>query len=146
MKGSIWTYSTRTDRVVRCSYKCEREHEHFVGTYEKAMIYFKGEPDTERGHKNLKDIVIYHQLSPDTLTKSSAELYDILIDACAKKEYWVPVQDRHSVVMEVLAEAEKEYMIKDDEIFKKAKQEGSNKRMMKRLYKQERWESMIKYK
>lgn len=121
-------------------------HEHIIGTYEKALIYFKGSSESVDGNKKLKDIAIFHQLSEHTLTKTSAELYDIMMKACSTKDYWVPEDNRHNTVMSILGLCEKEYLIRDDEILKNAREDKSNKRMIKRLYKFDKWKEMIKYK
>lgn len=139
----IWTLG-RDGSVVRCSWKCERKHEHFTGTYEKAQMYFLGRIESEVGNKKLKDIIIFHQLDERTLTKSSAELYDILMQACSTKDYWVPEDERHDSVMQALHEAEDEYLILDDAIFAKT-DENSPERMKKRLYKLQKWKKNIQF-
>lgn len=140
-----WSFDPRRG-VVRCGWNCNRSHEHFSGTYQAALNYFGVDQRDVSGYKKLKDIVVFHQLSDRTLTKTSSELYEILIEACSKPQYWVPEEDRHRVVMEVLESCKDSYLIKDDEILEKARRGESNRRGMQRLYRQEKWERTIKYK
>lgn len=131
--------------VVRCGRGCNKPHEHFVGTYEKALQYFGVDPTEVSGHKQLIDIVIFHQLSDRTVTKTSSELYYILMRACSEPQYWVPPQDRHHVVMDVLRSCRDKYLIKDDEILRSAREGRSNRRGLRRLHHQEKWEEMMRF-
>lgn len=140
----IWTVG-KDGTVVKCSYKCERDHDHFIGSYEKAMKFLVGPIDQTKGKKKLKDIVMTHQLDERMLTKTSAELYSILMSACETKQYWIPSEQRHQEVMDTLDECERDHLIMDKQIFEKFDPETSPGRMGKRLYRLQQWERNIKY-
>lgn len=145
IKSNIWKFDEKNDEVIRCSFKCEKDHEHFMGPYESALIHYKGVAQAEEGKKEMKNIVIFHQLSDNTLTKTSSELYYILLNASKGKEYWINPNERSEKILEILEKCKDDYLIKDDDILYRARRGEGSKKNTERLYKQENWERMVNY-
>jgi hypothetical protein len=143
-----WRFDQRSLKVLGCSYNCDK-HEHFEGTYEQALKYFLGTAN-QKTVPNVEDklynIVLYHQLSYNTIMKTSAELYDILMKACSLRKYWVEDINRHNVIMNVLDKAKENYLIKDDEILKRSNNPDCPEKIKKRAYKQAQWEKSLSFK
>lgn len=131
---------TNKGNVIQCKWDCKANHEHYVGTYERAVIYFGVEQDEIKSYGNLINIVIYHQTSQHTVPKLSNELYDILINAMCEHKYWTIPKERHKKAMETLKLAKEKGYIMDDliceTIEKKAK---DNVNQQRRKYMYELW-------
>lgn len=131
---------TNKGNVVQCKWNCECNHEHYVGSYERAVKYFGVETKEIKSYGNLLNIVIYHQTSQFTVPKLSNELYDILINAMAEHKYWEPVADRHDRALEVLDLAKRKGYITDELICKTITEKASdNIKAQKRKYMFELW-------
>ena len=140
-KTNKWSYSEKLNKVVKCKYDCEKEHEHYDGSYEKSLIYFLGTCKIDKkSNGKLSDIIIHHQLSENVMVKTSAELYYILMDACSTDKYWVIENEREKVVLDALNKAKKDFLIHDKEILLDADKEDASKIVKKRFYKQRKWE------
>ena len=127
--------------MVQCKWNCKANHEHYVGTYERAIQYFGVNEDEIKNYGNLINIIIYQQTSQQTVRKFSNELYDILISAMSEHKYWVPAKDRHKTALETLTLAKKKGYIMDDLIAKTIKSEKykDNLKQQRRLYMYEKW-------
>lgn len=116
-----WYYDRRTNSLKKLNKKLEEsnKYEYFVGTFEKAVEYFGITIDkTKTNNKKLIDIVIYHQLDDRALTKTSAELFDLLVRACSTKNYWENEENRLNTVMDTIVKAKELSLIHDEEILK----------------------------
>lgn len=131
---------TEKGNVIQCKWNCEKEHEHYIGTYERAVKYFGIEQEYIKSYGHLMNIIIYHQTSQYTVPKLSNELYDILINAMAEHKYWVPFNQRHEKAIAILKEAkEKGYLI-DNLICKTIeKTAADNLNQQRRKYLFEKW-------
>ena len=97
-RNNRWTYGTST----------------FTGSYKDACDYFGVE--IEEGRRNLYNIVIHHQLDSRTMTKMSNELYDKMMNAMTKPEYWTDPSDRNAKAIATLEKAYEDALIRDQEI------------------------------
>lgn len=132
----LWSMTERGN-VVRCRSNCERDHEHYLGTYEQALHWF-GVEETEDGPGKLINIVMYHQWGQRTVPKLSNELYDILMRAQSQRKWWAPKAMRHENAMRTLDEAERVGMLMDDKIIQ-ALQKGGKPVHQGRIWAHEKW-------
>ena len=133
------------DEVIMCGYNCRKNHDHLIGTYEQAMIYFTGSTKAAKNSKhygNLMNIIYVHQTNDRFMTKTSSELYNILMKNASTKKYWVPEEERHDKIIELLLQAKKLRLIHDEEIIKsiKARGERATASQLRRVYRQEQFE------
>lgn len=129
---------TNKGNVVQCKWNCACNHEHYIGTYERAVKYFGIEQDEIKSYGNLLNIIIYHQTSQYTVPKLSNELYDIMISAMSEHKYWTKPSERHKRAMETLKIANKKNYIMDKIICKTIEEKG-NINAKKRKYMYEVW-------
>lgn len=144
-----WSINDK-NQVIMCGYKCKKNHEHLIGTYEQAMKYFTGSTEIAKNSKHpgdLMNIIIVHQLNERFITKTSAELYDILMKNAATKKYWIPEDKRKDHILELLKIAKEKHLIFDEEIINKLKKKGRSLKdyERRRIYKQEQFEKNILY-
>lgn len=138
---------TNKGNVVQCKWNCESNHEHYIGTYERATKYFGVEQSDIKSYGNLFNIVVYHQTSQFTIPKLSNELYDILISAMAEHKYWVIPKDRHNKAMEILDIANKKGFIIDEAICKTINIKAQdNVKAQRRQYLYKLWLEQNEYK
>lgn len=131
---------TNKGNVVKCKANCQCNHEHYIGTYERAVKYFGIKEDEIQSWGNLINIVVYHQTSQYTIPKLSNELYDILIDAMSEHKYWVEADRRHEKAMEILKLANQKGYIIDDRICKTISEKAQdNFKQQRRKYMFELW-------
>lgn len=131
---------TEKGNVVQCKWNCQCNHEHYVGTYERAVKYFGIEQNEIQSWGNLANIIIYHQTSQHTVPKLSNELYDILMSAMSEHKYWVEPNLRHDKAMEMLAYAKQKGYIMDDLICKTIETKAKdNVNQQRRKYMFEKW-------
>lgn len=139
-----WSVNKKGD-VVMCGFKCNKNHDHLVGNYERAMIYFTGSTEIaneEKHYGNLMNIIYTHQTNDRFITKTSSELYNILMNNASTKKYWIPEGQRHEKIVNLLIEAKKLRLIYDEEIIKSLKSMGNNATasQLRRIYRQEQFE------
>ena len=131
---------TSKGNVVQCKWNCKENHEHFVGTYERAVKYFGVEQEDIQSYGNLMNIIIYQQTSQYTVPKLSNELYDILMNAMSEHKYWVVPSKRHSEALRILSLANKKGYIMDELICKTIETKAAdNKNQQSRKYMYEKW-------
>lgn len=131
---------TNKGNVIQCKWDCKANHEHFVGSYERAVKYFGVEQNEIKSYGNLMNIIIYQQTSQHTVPKLSNELYDILINAMSEHKYWVSANERHSKAIEILKEAREKGYIMDELICKTIdKKAKDNVNQQRRKYMFEIW-------
>lgn len=139
-----WSINNK-GQVIMCGYKCKAKHEHLVGTYEQAMRYFTGSTEVAKNSKHygkLINIVYVHQTNERFITKTSSELYNILMKNASTKKYWIPEEERHEKVLEVLRIAKDKHLLSDEDIIEaiKAKGEKATAWQLRRVYRQEQFE------
>ena len=137
---------TRKGNVVQCKWNCTANHEHFVGSYERAIKYFGIEENEIKSYGNLMNIIIYHQTSQQTIPKLSNELFDILINSMSEHKYFVQNSKRENEALKLLNEAKKLGYIFDEKIvqsIKKANEIEYNVKREKRLYMYNLWRDYI---
>lgn len=132
---------TPNGNVVQCNYSCT-QHEHYIGTYENALVYFGVEKEGVKAYGNLMNIMIYHQLSGYTVPKLSNELYDILMSAMAEHKYWVPLDQRKEKALEMLDLAEEKELLRDDLIIASLQKRGK-RNDLSRIHAYEHWKKLI---
>lgn len=135
-----WAYNPKKGIVFKCGWGCRKKHEHYSGDYEKALKYFTGglESREEERYGDLMNVIIYYQMDEKTITRTSAELYDILLDLSKTKKYWIPPGQRHKEIINILKEADEKHLIFDDEIIKELSK-SDLKRSQQRVYKYQKW-------
>lgn len=138
MEKGNWSVNNK-GMLFKCKYNCDKNHEHYYGTYEGALKYFGVNHNDPKYKGDLMNVIIYHQFDPKTITKTSNELYYIIIKAMSTKKYWVDENNRHKESMDLLEKCKEKHLIFDDEIFENINTE--NKR--KRKYRYDQWLKMI---
>lgn len=137
---------TKNGNVVQCKWDCKCNHEHFIGTYERAVNYFGIDESNIKSYGKLFNIVIYHQDSQFTIPKLSNELFEILMDAMAEHKYWVPKDKREEKAFEILDLAKKSGYIIDDAICKSIDEKAKdNPKQQRRKYMYEIWRSKYEF-
>lgn len=135
---------TNNGNVVQCKWDCKCNHEHYIGTYERAVKYFGVSQNDIQSYGDIFNIIYYHQTSQFTIPKLSNELYDILIDSMSEHKYWTPENLRHQKAIEALNKAKKAGLIKDIQICKTIKEKG-NVKSKQRVYIYNLWCEQIGY-
>lgn len=129
---------TNKGNVIQCKWNCKANHEHYIGTYERAVKYFGVDSNEIKSYGKLINLVIYHQTSDRTIRKLSNELYDILISAQSEHKYWAPVEKRCENAIETLDTARKMGLIMDDLLIERFSKSDKNSDKQ-RLYMFKRW-------
>lgn len=129
---------TNKGNVIQCKWNCKANHEHYIGTYERAVKYFGVLQNEIKSYGNLLNIIIYHQTSQYTVPKLSNELYDILINAMSEHKYWIEPNARHAEAIKTLDLANSKGYIFDALICKTIDERG-NDNAKKRKYMYELW-------
>lgn len=142
-----WSINEK-EQVVMCPFNCPKKHEHLIGTYESAMIYFTGSTKVAENSKHWGDlfnIVITHQLDDRFFVKTSAELFDILMKNAATKKYWIPENEREKEIFSILKKSKEKNLIFDKEILATLKGLGekATASQKRRIYRQEQFEKYI---
>lgn len=137
---------TNKGNVIQCKWNCKANHEHYIGTYERAVKYFGIDQNEINSYGNLFNIVMYHQTSQYTVPKLSNELYDILINAMSEHKYWIPIEKREEKAFEILDLAKKSGYIIDDRICKSIDEKAKdNPKQQRRKYMFEIWKNKYEF-
>ena len=129
---------TEKGNVVQCPYNCNKRHQHYQGTYERALKFFGLSEEEPQPWGKLINVIMYHQTSDRTFPKLSNELFDILMLAQAEHKYWAPEAKREALAMEAIEEARRAGWIFDEELLERLKK-SDRKASQDRVYEYERW-------
>ena len=147
----LWSYDDKRNKVVMCDSCCNKNHSHYSGKYEDALIYFTGGTEANINNKhfgNLMNVIIAHQTNDKFINKTSAELYDILYRSSKSCKYYIEASDeeRERYIHDLLDEAFDLGLIYDERICKSILEGNSNKIQLKRANKLENFEKNSYYK
>ena len=145
---AVFGYNGKSNVVFKCPFGCSKKHEHYVGTYENALVYFTGSVEAAENNNHygdLMNIIVAHQLNEKFNTKTSAELYDILYSAASTAKYWLPEEERKGKILKLLDEAKDLRLIFDEEMKADFSKEGAPQRAKKRLYRLNKFEESLRW-
>ena len=117
-----YAYDELKDRIIKIRKTDELDKNNMImytGSYKKALEYFGYSPDEyidENKSRDLINIVIAHQLTNKFSTKTTEELYNILIKASETEKYYIQSKLRHKKVWNILNSLDDKKLNFDKEI------------------------------
>lgn len=111
-----WWYDEKNGVVKKHTKYSPKDVEIYYGDYKKAQEWFVGDSYIPDGDGKLVNIIITHQFGDRFNTKTTAEMFEILMKAAGTRKYYIQPEKREDEVLKQIADMKRLNLNFDKEI------------------------------